>query len=32
MQDLYKVVRIDEIDYGCESVPDGASLMDEVTL
>ena len=32
MQDLYKVVRIDEMDYGCEGVPDGASLMDEVTL
>ncbi|MGN0255439.1 MAG: pyridoxamine 5'-phosphate oxidase family protein [Chordicoccus sp.] len=32
MQDLYKVIRIDEMDYGCEGVPDGASLMDEVTL
>ncbi len=32
MQNVYKVVRIDEMDYGCEGVPDGASFMDEVTL
>ena len=28
----YKIIRIDECDYGCEGIPDGQPLKDEVTI
>lgn len=30
--DIYKIIRIDEADHGCEGLPDGEPIKDEVTI
>ncbi len=32
MSEIYKIIRIDEADFGCEGVPDGQPVKDEVTI
>lgn len=32
MNELYKIIRIDEPDFGCEGVPEGQPIRDEVTI
>ena len=32
MQEIFKIIRIDEPDFGCEGLPDGQALKDEVTI
>lgn len=30
--EVYKIIRIDESDHGCEGTPDGEPIKDEVTI
>ncbi len=32
MREIFKIIRIDEPDFGCEGLPDGQPLKDEVTI
>ncbi len=32
MSEIFKILRIDEADYGCEGVPDGEPVKAEVTI
>ena len=32
MSEIFKIIRIDEPDFGCEGLPDGQALKDEVTI
>lgn len=32
MREVFKIIRIDEPDFGCEGLPDGQTLKDEVTI
>ena len=32
MSEVFKIIRIDEADFGCEGAPDGEPIRDEVTI
>lgn len=32
MTEIYKIIRIDEADHGCEGIPEGQEVKDEVTI
>ena len=32
MAEIFKIIRIDEPDFGCEGLPEGQPLTDEVTI